>query len=75
MLANLPGQNRADGTAPRFAFMQKLLLLSIIFGTIALPARAARIKSPTAGFRKVVIYMLLFDAFYFVVLRFLYAPS
>ena len=55
--------------------MQKLLLLSIIFGTIALPARAARIKSPTTGFRKVVIYMLLFDAFYFVVLRFLYSPS
>ena len=55
--------------------MSKLLLLSIIFASIALPARAARIKDPRLGFRKVVIYMLLFDAFYLVVLRFLYKPG
>ena len=55
--------------------MQKLLLLSIIIGSIALPARAARIKNPRAGFRKVVIYMLMLDAFYLIVLRFLYAPT
>jgi len=55
--------------------MSKLLLLSIIFASIALPARAARIKNPRLGFRKVVIYMLIFDAFYVFVLRFLYSPS
>lgn len=55
--------------------MQKLLLLSIVFATIAVPAYAARIKNPRLGFRKCVIYMLIFYAFYLVVLRFLYAPS
>lgn len=56
-------------------FMSKLLLLSIIFASIALPARAARIKNARLGFRKFVIYMLVFDAFYVIVLRFLYSPS
>ena len=55
--------------------MQKLLLLSLMFATIAMPAIAARIKNPRAGFRKMIIYMLAFDAFYLIVLRVLYAPS
>jgi hypothetical protein len=55
--------------------MSKLILLSILIATIALPSRAARIKNPRLGFRKVVVYMLAFEAFYAFALRFLWHPS
>lgn len=51
--------------------MSKLLLLSIIIATIALPARAANFASPKLGLRKVIIWMLYFEAFYAFSLNYL----
>lgn len=52
--------------------MKKLIELSVIIATLAIPARIARMKNPRKGFRKMVIYMLAFDAFYLFALRFLH---
>jgi hypothetical protein len=52
--------------------MAKLLLLSIIFANIALPARAAREKNGRAGFRKMVIWLAAFNLFYVFALCFIY---
>jgi len=52
--------------------MAKLLLLSIIFATVALPARAARMKNPRLGLRKTLISLALFNLFYVFGLIFLY---
>ncbi len=52
--------------------MSKLVLLSIVIATIVLPARAAREASPRAGLRRLVIWMLLFEAFYVFALMFLF---
>jgi hypothetical protein len=46
--------------------MKKLLLLSIIFATIAVPARAAKIKNPRVGIRKAIRNMVIFDVIYVV---------
>lgn len=52
--------------------MQKLIELSLIIATLAIPTRLARMKNPRKGFRKMVIYMLAFEAFYLFELRFLH---
>lgn len=52
--------------------MSKLILLSIIIAIIAVPARAARLPNPRKGLRKVVLQILLFEAFYAFALIFLY---
>lgn len=52
--------------------MSKLLLLSILIASIALPARAAREKNPRRGLRKTIVYVLLFNVFYLFSLLFLY---
>jgi hypothetical protein len=52
--------------------LSKILLLSILIAPIALPARAAREKNAKKGFRKAMVYMLLFNAFYLLTLLFLY---
>lgn len=52
--------------------MSKLILLSIIIANIALPARAAREKSPRKGLRKAILYVCLFNAFYLFSLLYLY---
>jgi len=44
--------------------MSKALLMSVIFATIAIPARAARAASGRAGLKKAVTQTLLFQAFY-----------
>jgi hypothetical protein len=51
--------------------MSKLLLLSIVIATIALPARAANISNPRKGLRKIILWMLLFELFYAFALLFL----
>jgi hypothetical protein len=51
--------------------MSKLMLLSIMIATIALPARASRTKNPRAGFKKTVVQMLVFEAIYVFCLKFL----
>ena len=52
--------------------MSKIILLSILFMSIALPARAAREKSAKKGLRKTLLYMFLFNLFYLFSLIFLY---
>jgi hypothetical protein len=52
--------------------MKKILLLSIIIAAIAIPARAARIKDPRRGFKKMVVQTALFNVFYLIVLIFIW---
>lgn len=48
--------------------MKKLILLSVIIASIALPARAARQKNGPAALKKVLIQMAIFDALYVILL-------
>jgi hypothetical protein len=53
--------------------MSKLLLLSILIATIALPARAAtRSKNPKVGLKKALLHVAIFNAFYLFGLLYLY---
>jgi hypothetical protein len=52
--------------------MKKLLLLSIVIAAIAIPARAARVKDPRRGFKKMIVHTALFNVFYFIVLIFIW---
>jgi hypothetical protein len=52
--------------------MAKLLLLSIIFATIALPARAARLKNPKLGLKKTVTWLIAFNLFYVFALMYIF---
>ncbi len=52
--------------------MSKLILLSILFAMIGIPAIAARGKNPRLALRRVVVQMLVFEVFYLLALRFLY---
>jgi hypothetical protein len=52
--------------------MAKLLLLSIIIATIALPVRAAKSKQPRAGLKKALLQMAIFNVFYLGGLLYLY---
>jgi hypothetical protein len=53
--------------------MTKLLLLSILVATIALPARAAtQSKNPKLGLKKALVHVAIFNAFYLFALLFLY---
>ena len=38
--------------------MKKLLLLSVIFATVAIPVRAARLPNPRQGFKKALWHMV-----------------
>jgi len=44
--------------------LKKLLLMSVIFASIALPARAAKMKNGKQGLKKALIQTLIFDAIY-----------
>ncbi len=44
--------------------MAKLFLLSVMIAIVALPARAARSANPRLGFRKALIHVSVFFAFY-----------
>jgi hypothetical protein len=52
--------------------MAKLLLLSVIFATIALPARAARLKNPKVGLKKTLVWLAVFNLFYVFALVYLF---
>ncbi len=52
--------------------MAKLILFSLLFGMIGIPARAAREKNPRNGLRKVVVQMLIFEALYLLALKYVY---
>jgi len=44
--------------------------MSVIFASIVIPARAARMKSPAAGLRTVVKQVLIFNLIYLFMLLF-----
>jgi len=48
--------------------VKKLILLSVIFASIAIPARAARMKDGRAGLKKALVQMAIFDAVYLILL-------
>jgi hypothetical protein len=50
----------------------KLLLISILFMSIIIPARAAVAKDPRRGLKKALINMVLFNLFYVLALTYLY---
>ncbi len=52
--------------------MKKLILLSMIFAMMSLPARAARIKDARAGFKKAIIQMAIFDVIYLFLLLYVW---
>ena len=52
--------------------MAKLILLSVIFANIALPARAANIKNPRKGLRKTLLHMAVFNFIYIFSVLYLY---
>jgi hypothetical protein len=43
---------------------KKLVLMSIMIATIAIPAVAARDPHPLRGLKRVVVYALIFDLIY-----------
>jgi NADH:ubiquinone oxidoreductase subunit 3 (subunit A) len=55
--------------------MAKFFLLSIIIAMIVLPARAARIKDPKLGLRKLMMHMAVFCGLYAFGLVYLYQRS
>jgi hypothetical protein len=50
----------------------KLLLISILFMSIIIPARAALSKDPRRGLKKALVAMVLFNLFYVLALTYLY---
>ncbi len=48
--------------------MKKLILLLVILGSIALPARAARAKDGREGFKKAMIQVLVFEFIYMLLI-------
>lgn len=52
--------------------MAKFLLMSVIFGTIAMPVFAAREANPMRGLKKAVLLTFVFNLFYLFAVRFIY---
>jgi hypothetical protein len=52
--------------------MQKLLLVSLLIATVALPMRAARARSARLGLRRAVFWMLAFNILYLLAVRLVY---
>jgi hypothetical protein len=52
--------------------MSKLILMSVLIAMIGIPARAAREKNPRKALKRVIVQMLIFDAFYLFALMYLY---
>lgn len=52
--------------------MKKLILLSVVLASIAIPARVARLKNGQAALRKALLQMLLFDVIYVVLLLYVW---
>lgn len=46
--------------------MQKLLLVSILVATIALPMRAAADPSPARGLRRAIVWLVAFNVAYLI---------
>jgi hypothetical protein len=52
--------------------MAKLILLSLLFATIAIPMSAARDASPVRGFRRAVLWMFSANALYLILILYVY---
>ncbi|MEO6238917.1 MAG: hypothetical protein ABIQ52_18125 [Vicinamibacterales bacterium] len=52
--------------------MAKLLLLSIVILLIAIPILASRDRNPRRGLKRALLWMLAFNLFYVVIVRFIY---
>lgn len=52
--------------------MQKFMLLSVIFASIAIPVRAAKAKNPAAGLKKALVQSMIFNAIYLFALYFIW---
>lgn len=52
--------------------ISKLLLVSILIATLAIPIRAARTTGARLGLRKAVFWFIAFNLFYLFALRVIY---
>lgn len=52
--------------------MKKLVLMSVLIAAIVIPARAARMKSGKQAFKKTLIRVAAFNAFYLFALLFIW---
>jgi hypothetical protein len=50
----------------------KLILLSVVIAMIAIPVLAARDRNPNRAFRRTVFFIFIFNAFYWLAVRFIY---
>jgi hypothetical protein len=50
----------------------KALLMSVLFGMIAIPVLVAREANPRRGFQKVMVLTLVFNLLYLLAVRFVY---
>lgn len=55
---------------PKKATVQKLVLMSVIFASIIIPARAARMKNAQLGLKKTLVQVALYNAFYVFLLMY-----
>jgi hypothetical protein len=46
--------------------VDKLLLMSVIFATVVIPALASRLQSPKRGLKQAIILMFLFNFCYMI---------
>jgi hypothetical protein len=54
--------------------VSKLILMSVLFATIAIPVWGARDQKPRAGLKRSVIRMLVFNLVYLLLLLYVYPP-
>ncbi len=52
--------------------MAKLLLLSVVIMSLAIPVLSARDRSATRGLQKTIILVILFNIFWVLAVRFIY---
>jgi hypothetical protein len=52
--------------------VKKIILISILLATIALPTRAANDPSPRLGLKKALLHSVLFNIFYWLLLILVY---
>jgi hypothetical protein len=50
----------------------KAVLMSVLFGMIAIPVLVAREANPRRGFQKVMLLSLLFNLLYLLAVRYIY---
>jgi len=72
-LVGLLDRTRGRILRPRFVvtfgpFVKKLILLSVIIASIALPARAARMADGHAGLKKALIHVVIFEFIYLLLI-------